>query len=239
MREALARSDHDFVVSEPRHPNRRQRATLGWLILVAFWRLIYQIAAYPNRAAAALLVLVLVAITVNALVLQRGPHPAPLFGRAPAVPTAQPVSQPAAEAEVTKPAHDGIADLLTKGAPAPAPMPVPSPRKHVVADQDADAKASQDPISQLLKASPAPTPSSPPAPPPAPTPATEPPAKTVLSVQRALVKLGFVLKPDGINGAATRKALEQFERDRGLPPKGEFTPKVLRELAAQSGQGIE
>jgi peptidoglycan hydrolase-like protein with peptidoglycan-binding domain len=61
----------------------------------------------------------------------------------------------------------------------------------------------------------------------------------VLGVQRALVKLGFVLRPDGVNGAATRQALEQFERDHNLPSKGELTPKVLRELATQSGQTIE
>ena len=230
MREALARSDHDFVVSESRPHNRRRPITLGWFIFACL-RLLYRIAAYPNRAAAALLVLVLVAILVNALVLQRSPHPAPLFGRSPAAPTAQPISQPAADAEAAKAAHDAITDLLIKGAPAPAPMPVPSPRKHAVAEQEGDGKAAQDPISQLLKATPSPT--------LAPTPATEPPSKTVLSVQRALVKLGFVLKPDGINGAATRRALEQFERDHSLPPKGEFTPKVLRELAAQSGLGIE
>lgn len=65
------------------------------------------------------------------------------------------------------------------------------------------------------------------------------PNKIVLAAQRALVRLGFVLRPDGVNGAATRQALEQFERDRGLPVKGELTPKILRELAAQSGQAIE
>ena len=61
----------------------------------------------------------------------------------------------------------------------------------------------------------------------------------MLGVQHALVKLGFVLKPDGVNGAATRQALEQFEHDHNLPAKGELTPKVLRELATQSGQTIE
>jgi hypothetical protein len=34
-------------------------------------------------------------------------------------------------------------------------------------------------------------------------------------------------------------ALEHFERDRGLPVKEGLTPKVLHELAAQSGQAIE
>jgi hypothetical protein len=244
LREALARSDNDFVFTEPRPRRRARRFGLG-SIFIGCLRLAYRAAAYPNRVAAALLILVLVAIALNALVLQRSPHPAPLFGRsvpvpAPAAPqqTASPAptasekpdaaSATIAEPETQKPARDPIAQLLKGNSAAPHPTPSPSLRRHVDADAAAsDAKPNHDTISQLLKTS-----SAPPA-----TPAE--PSKTVLGAQRALVKLGFVLKPDGVNGAATRQALEQFERDHGLPVKGELTPKILRELAAQSGQAIE
>jgi hypothetical protein len=253
LREALARSDHDFVLSEPRQRGGRRRpGTLGILMkcLVGCLRIAYRCAAYPNRVAAALLVMVLAAILVNALLLQRSPHPAPLFGRSlqsspapsPAaqsanLPTAT-IERPTADTEPKTTARettrDPIGDLL-KPAGAPRAQPPVNLRKH--AAQEPEGKQvpemkpvpTQDPISQLLKTNA----------PQAQSPASPEPSKTVLGVQRALVKLGFVLKPDGLNGAATRHAIEQFEHDHGLPAKGELTPKVLHELATQSGQPIE
>ena len=53
------------------------------------------------------------------------------------------------------------------------------------------------------------------------------------------MKLGYVVKPDGIMHTATRQALEQFERDHNLSPHGTLTPKVLRELGAQSGLTVD
>jgi hypothetical protein len=236
LREALARSDHDFVLSEPRSRSAKPRSGASGFLLGCF-RLAYRAAAYPNRVAAALLLAILIAILINALVFQSSRHPAPLFGRSIPFPAAAERPEPAlaasADAESPKPAHDPITQLL-KASSAPHPVPPASPptslRKQVNPETNvSEAKPAQvrDPISQILKTNAPQQPN-----------ATEP-NKTVLGVQRALVKLGFVLKPDGVNGAATRQALEQFERDRGLPVKGELTPKVLHELAAQSGQAIE
>jgi peptidoglycan hydrolase-like protein with peptidoglycan-binding domain len=56
----------------------------------------------------------------------------------------------------------------------------------------------------------------------------------VLFAQRALLKLGYVVRADGMLSSATRQALEKFERDIGLPAKGQITPKLLRQLAARS-----
>ncbi|MGO9005959.1 MAG: peptidoglycan-binding domain-containing protein [Beijerinckiaceae bacterium] len=235
MREALARSDHDFVVSEPRSRGAKRRVGLGGFF-VGCLRWAYRAAAYPNRVAATLLIAILLAILINALVLQSSRHPAPLFGRSIAVPAApgptaiekhELAAAASAAAENQKPAPDPISQLLKPGT---APHPATSLRKQMNPEAVAsEAKPAQvrDPITQILKAK-------------------EPqqqsgaePNKIVLAAQRALVRLGFVLRPDGVNGAATRQALEQFERDRGLPVKGELTPKILRELAAQSGQAIE
>jgi hypothetical protein len=239
LREALARSDHDFVLSEPRSRSAKRRVSASGILLGCL-RWAYRAAAYPNRVAAALLIGVLIAILMNALVFQNSRHPAPLFGRTISVPAPQaPVAvvekpEPAPAASVVeespKPGRDAITQLLKAGN---APRVTPAPNLSSNLRKPANPEASEakppvrDQISQLLKVT-APQ-----------QPSVTEPSKTVLGAQRALVKLGFVLKPDGVNGAATRQALEQFERDHGLPVKGELTPKVLHELASQSGQAIE
>ena len=63
-------------------------------------------------------------------------------------------------------------------------------------------------------------------------------ADPVLSAQRALAKLGYPVKPDGMMGAATRTAIERFEQDRRLPVTGEFNARTLRDLSAASGISI-
>ncbi len=56
--------------------------------------------------------------------------------------------------------------------------------------------------------------------------------------KRRLVKLGFVLKPDGVMGATTRQAIERYERDHHRVSNGELTPAVMRRLSAESGEPI-
>ena len=63
---------------------------------------------------------------------------------------------------------------------------------------------------------------------------TAPVDKNVLYAQRALLKLGYVVRSDGVLNGATRHALEKFEGDAGLPVKGRITPKLLQQLAARS-----
>ena len=60
----------------------------------------------------------------------------------------------------------------------------------------------------------------------------------VQGAQKALVKLGYVLKADGVMGASTRQAIQLFEQARKLPVTGELSPRVVRELASQSGMAI-
>ena len=60
----------------------------------------------------------------------------------------------------------------------------------------------------------------------------------MLAVQRALVKLGFVLNPDGVAGLATRQAIERYERDHGLPVHGDITPALMRQLSAETRSAI-
>lgn len=118
------------------------------------------------------------AIFVNALFLQKGPHPAPIFAARPLVKSAAPV----------------------------APRPVAPP-----------PTVRSDPIADLLA-----------------------PSKRVLAVQRALADFGYgQIKPTGTYDAATRAAIEKFERDHRLPVTGEISDRVVRELAAMTGRPLE
>ncbi|TCT03546.1 peptidoglycan-binding protein [Aquabacter spiritensis] len=62
----------------------------------------------------------------------------------------------------------------------------------------------------------------------------------ILSVQKALARLGYgPLRLDGQPGTETRLAIQRFERDRNLPPNGEITDRLVRELAAVSGAPLD
>lgn len=64
--------------------------------------------------------------------------------------------------------------------------------------------------------------------------------ETVAAVQRALTRLNYgPLKDDGQFGPGTRAALDRFERDRKLPPRGDNPARLLRELAQASGLAID
>ena len=60
--------------------------------------------------------------------------------------------------------------------------------------------------------------------------AREPAASDVIAAQRALQRLGFVIRPNGIFDSTKRQAIAQFERDRHMPARGELTAAIKREL---------
>ena len=177
--------------------------------------------AYPGATFGLVSALVLTGgIFVNALVLQKQRHPAPLFAPRPQIAQtqAQPTLAPAAEA-----------------VPQPAPRPVnlspgllekPATVQRVAARENAETTARGDAIANLLRNGPA-------------AQAGAESSASVLGAQRALARLGFAVKPDGVMGGATRQAIERFERDHGLPARGDLTPKIMRMLAAQSGVAID
>jgi hypothetical protein len=238
LREALARSDNDFLVAEPRRRKPAARKTPLNKLVVAV-RFLGGVANYPNRVAGALLVAMAVAIMVNALELQTTRHPAPLFGHATTSPVeAAPVIAPVPPARVVVPEPEPApaptpSVTVAPVAPAPAVDPLgqfirrdetPAPAHNKRVSRPAVAHA--DPISRILHEN-SETSDAPPK-----------PSRTVLGVQRALVKLGFVLEPDGIEGDATRKAVTQFERDHHLPVRADLSPKVIRALRAESDIAI-
>ncbi len=216
MRNAAASFDDDLGYDEParRQAPRKSRAMPsrkkkgGWSINMG------RVARY---GAIGVSVMVALGIVYNALIVQKGHHPAPLFGKAaPVAPTRQ--AAPAAKAPPAS----------TEAAEAQAPLPLAKPAvvRHASSAQHA-SPAGDDPIGQLLQTG------------AAPVTGDKPETKSVAAAQRALTKLGFAVKATGAMGPATRKALERFEQDRHLPLKGELTRRVVKILSAESGIKID
>ncbi|ACK50617.1 Peptidoglycan-binding domain 1 protein [Methylocella silvestris BL2] len=227
MREALAAADHDFILSEAPRPRPRARRAGG---AGARKRASPHAGRTTRRLfgviASALCVAALGGIVINALTLQRARHPAPLFG---AVKERVAEPQAAAPPPVPAPRPQQFAPVRaeTEAAGAAEDKPAPRPREAQApapANPAPQAKP-HDAISELLLTGAAHE-----APPAA--------SKSVLAAQKALVKLGYVLKPDGVMGASTRQAIERYERDRGRAPHGELTPALARALSAESGLPI-
>src|SRR4051794_9239666 len=208
----LARTDHDFVLGEVR-PSRRgqKRRRVQWLR--SLFRRPGRVVVGATAAAVG------VGILVNALALQGGPHPAPLFR--PAADSAK-SSALVASAPAAKPLPPSRPQDLSQAAPAAAnPVAAASPS----AAKAIPAPVARDPIADMLRGGSNPVP-----------PASIEPNKVVLGAQRALNKLGYgPIKPDGLAGPGTRQAIEKFERDRKLPVTGEPTGRTGRELATASG----
>jgi len=225
----LAAADHDFILtSKLKHLREKLLAARGRGTRRAIWRG----RRYLSILAAGFFIATVAVILLNALVWQRARHPAPLFARP--VP-ASPAKKPTIDAMSAVPA--------SRPLPAPPPIqahdkPVEKPPQETPAGgSPQQTRVNTSPphgvISQLRKAPPVP-PARPITPPAAPAASS----KLVLAAQRALVKLGFVLNPDGVAGATTRQAIERYERDRGLPVHGEVTPALMRQLSTEMGRPI-
>ena len=66
------------------------------------------------------------------------------------------------------------------------------------------------------------------------------PSKRVTAIQRALAEFGYgQIKPTGVYDPETRTAIEKFERDRRLPVTGQISDRFVRELAAMTGRPLE
>jgi hypothetical protein len=153
----------------------------------------------------------LVGIGVNALLLQRERHPAPLFGYAPPkLPSAAPTPAPA-------PPQKPVS-TEDNAPPAQSSAALPPARPAEAAGSSASAS---DPIAELLAGE-----------------THGDAARLTLAAQTALAKLGYPVKPDGKEGAATEQALRDFERAHGLPPVTEISERLVKQLtlAARGGR---
>jgi peptidoglycan hydrolase-like protein with peptidoglycan-binding domain len=194
------------------------------------------------------------AIIANALFLQKGPHPAPIFAAKPllqqsekAVPSRLP-AQAAAETpqpriqlianiqkELTRKGfYDGPADGIW-GARTDGALRDFAQAANVKINSEASDALLRTITTSSIKAQPVAALADPIAKLVAPSP-----SKRVTAVQRALSDFGYgQIKVSGVVDPETRAALEKFERDRRLPPTGQMSDRVVRELAAMTGRPLE
>jgi hypothetical protein len=205
------------------------------------------------------------AIITNALLLQSGPHPAPMFGSivmprgalfANPLPRPRPAAADAMQLEAKtsepklsesrlfdpKPVEPRPSEARPSEARAVEPKVVEpkAAEPRPVQPRSAD-RSSDDPLANLVKATtrtPLRTGSVPRPPEPIPAPLTG--ARRVAAVQRVLTQYGYgQLKPTGTIGPETRMAIERFERERHLPLTGQVSEHLVRELAAVIGHPLE
>ncbi len=165
---------------------------------------------------------VMVVVPVNALFLQEGRHPAPLFRLSSLLP-----EPPRVDAPLPPPRPATIAPAKIEAA-KPEPLNAETPKKAGGLDQiaefldgrlpknDARPHRGKDAIGEEVAHA-------------------GDNKTTVLLAQRALVKLGYVLHQDGVFGGTTRQAIEKFERANHMPVTGELTPKLVKLLGQRSG----
>jgi hypothetical protein len=180
------------------------------------------------------------AISTNALFLQAGRHPSPMFGGtvvtlpAPQPAVASPLPRPRPVELATKPVEPEAVESK------PVEMKAADPKG---ADKNADAKNADAMTNLVVKSTSAPVA----APanvmrPPAliPAPAQTAGARRVAAVQRALTQYGYgQLKPTGAVGADTQAAISKFEHARKLPVTGQMSDRLVRELTAMTGHPID
>lgn len=205
------------------------------------------------------------AIFTNALFLQKGPHPAPIFATRPLLTQPAPAPVPAAAPRqvATQPIlapepaaqnrgqlianiqrelsrrgfYDGAADGIW-GAKTDA-----ASREFI---QASGARINPDASDALLRALVASNVKARGAVEAVEPPRSDPiaqliaPSKRVLAIQRALADFGYgQFKPTGVYDPETRAAIEKFERDRRLPITGQISDRFVRELAAMTGRPLE
>jgi hypothetical protein len=168
------------------------------------------------------------AIIANALFLQAGRHPSPMFGASTAAVSPMPRPRPVeATASVdSKPAEPKLAEPRL-AEPKPAD-PVASPVRSSGAPAAAPPSAARPPAPALAATHSEPAANLPPA------------ARRVAAVQRALTEFGYgQLKPTGAIGADTQAAIQKFERERKIAVTGQISDRLVRELATVTGRPIE
>jgi hypothetical protein len=177
------------------------------------------------------------AILANALFLQAGRHPSPMFSSV--------VTLPAPQAAVVSPLPRPRPVELTSEPPEIRPVEARgADPKHVEiksADPRGDSKKPDSKNPDLVVKSTGAAPANA-ARPPAPIPDTAQSAgaRRVAAVQRALTQYGYgQLKPTGAVGSDTQAAITKFERDRKLPVTGQMSDRLVKELTAMIGHPID
>lgn len=205
------------IAEDDEKPRRRRRAAAVAVEAEPERGLIMRVLLHSPKdtlAATAALAAV-IAIVTNAMFLQAGRHPSPMFSTA------------------------AVSSLPAALAPAPAPLPRvrPAEAEPRVADKPVEAAA---PAKQAM----APAAPRPPAPVHAaksdPVGELIVSTRRIAAVQRALTEYGYgQLKPTGVIGTDTQAAIQKFERDRKMPVTGQLSDRLIRDLTVLTGRPIE
>ena len=195
------------------------------------------------------------AILANALFLQAGRHPSPMFGSVVTLPAPQaavvsPLPRPRpvelatkpVEAEPSEPRQIEVRGSDSRNGEYRSVDPK-SPDLRATDLKAADLKAADPMTNLVVKSTTAPaTTSANIVRPPAPIPAASQNAgaRRVAAVQRALTQYGYgQLKPTGAVGADTQAAISKFERERKLPVTGQMSDRLVKELTAVIGHPLD
>jgi Putative peptidoglycan binding domain len=191
-----------------------------------------------DMLAGALAVAAIGAILINALFLQAGRHPSPMFGSV--------VTMPQPSAAVVLPRPRPVELAARSAEPSlfePKPIEIRSAEPKASEPKASDPKTGDPMTSLVAKSTAAPVTATPAnvMRPPAPIPmAQSAGARRVAAVQRALTEYGYgQLKPTGAIGADTQAAITKFERDRKIPVTGQMSDRLVRELTAMIGHSID
>jgi len=200
-------------------------------------------------------------IVVNALFLQTGPHPAPIFAARPQLVQPAPVALPRPRAVEPAAApftparsqmqivgdiqrelghkgfYDGANDGIWGAKTDAAARDFAQAAGLTINVEAGEALLHAIVTSGATKAhgaaAPAPARNDPIA-------ALIAPTQQVLGVQRALADFGYgQIKPSGVYDPATKAAIEKFERDRRLPVTGVISEPLVRELSAVTGRPLD
>ncbi|MDO8980653.1 MAG: peptidoglycan-binding domain-containing protein [Afipia sp.] len=206
------------IAEDDEKPRRRRRAAAAAVEAEPERGLIMRVLLHSPKdtlAATAALAAV-IAIVSNAMFLQAGRHPSPMFSTAavsslPAIaPASAPlprVRPPEAEARVIDKPLESAALAPAKPIAAPA---APRPPAAV-------PTAKSDPVGDLIVST-----------------------RRIASVQRALTEFGYgQLKPTGVIGTDTQAAIQKFERDRKMPVTGQLSDRLIRDLTVLTGRPLD
>ena len=220
------------------------------------------IGEHPRESVAILMATVATfTIFVNALFLQKGPHPAPIFAARPmlareeaAIPPRIQGVQPNAAVETSALARTQMIatiqrELTRKGFyDGPADGIWGAKTDIAVRDfaQAANIKVNPEASDTLLRAITASHAKAAP-----PSAAAEPapadpiaqliaPSKRVTAVQRALSDFGYgPVKATGQFDPQTKASIEKYEREHKMPVTGQISDRLVRDLAAMTGRPLE
>ena len=242
------------IADDDEMPRRRRRRGAQAVAIEDTRGLVMRVLLHSPKDmfAGALAAAAIVAIIVNALFLQAGRHPSPMFGSVVTLPP--PAAVPVVASPLPRPRPVEAAVRSVELAP---PEVKPAEPARIVDSRTSDAKSPDakssdpkphDPMTNLVvKSTSAPAAAAasnvvrPPAPIPTRGETTQTAAsKRIAAVQRTLTEYGYgQLKPTGTIGADTQAAIAKFERARKLPVTGQMSEHVVRDLAAMIGHPID